>query len=155
VQGRRILRLFSNVNPSGRPRSWRLGEDFRGVADRFARGLSMPWRGTAPMLQVLRITKSRRTPYDALMLGIHDRMKQDAGFQRDSAQEAIDFPPGSTWIAFTDQVSHAGMAEKSASAIAWAKSRNCIKRFQKSDSNSLILPAATPYIWTLPPLYRM
>ncbi len=110
VQGRRILRLFSNVNPAGRPRSWRVGEDFRRVADRYATGLPLPWPGTMVLLQALHITKSRRTPYDALMLGIHDRMKQDAEFQQHSDQEAVDFPSGSTWIAFTDQVSHAAMA---------------------------------------------
>lgn len=110
VQGRRILRLFSNVNPAGRPRAWRVGEDFRDVADRFAKGLSLPWPGQALLLQTLHITKSRRTPYDALMLEIHDRMKQDRDFQQHSEQEAVDFPSGSTWIAFTDQVSHAALA---------------------------------------------
>jgi hypothetical protein len=110
VQGRRILRLFSNVNPAGRPRSWRVGEDFRRVADRYAGGLPLPWPGQTLLLQALHITKSRRTPYDALMLGIHDRMKQDTDFQRHSEQEPVDFPSGSTWMAFTDQVSHAAMA---------------------------------------------
>src|SRR3954465_10921335 len=35
VQGRRILRVFTNVNPAGRPRSWRIGEPFEAVASRF------------------------------------------------------------------------------------------------------------------------
>jgi hypothetical protein len=59
---------------------------------------------------MLRVTKTRRTPYDALMLQLHDRMKEDAAFQRTCEQEAFDFPAGSTWIAFTDEVSHAAMA---------------------------------------------
>jgi len=37
-------------------------------------------------------------------------MKEDETFQRTSAQTAIDFPAGSTWLAFTDQVSHAAMS---------------------------------------------
>ena len=32
VQGRRILRVFTNVNPEGRNRSWRIGEPFEAVA---------------------------------------------------------------------------------------------------------------------------
>ena len=62
------------------------------------------------MLQVFRITRSRRTAYDALMLQLHDRMKEDGDFQQRSEQEIVDFPAGSTWLAFTDQVSHAATA---------------------------------------------
>jgi hypothetical protein len=110
VQGRRILRLFSNVNPTAAPRSWRVGDDFERVASRFAGALSVPWPGSAALLRALGVTRSTRTPYDALMLQLHDRMKADAAFQKSSTQEAFDFPAGSTWIAFTDQVSHAATA---------------------------------------------
>ena len=37
-------------------------------------------------------------------------MKQDAVFQATSPQTVFDFPAGSTWAAFTDQVSHAAIA---------------------------------------------
>jgi 3-deoxy-D-manno-oct-2-ulosonic acid (Kdo) hydroxylase len=110
VQGRRILRVFSNVNPAGRPRSWRLGSEFEAVAARFAAALSVPWPACARVLYVLGVTKSRRTPYDALMLQLHDRMKRDMDFQERSEQEAIDFASGCTWLTFTDQVSHAATA---------------------------------------------
>jgi len=110
VQGRRILRVFSNVNPSGRPRTWRIGPEFGRVAERFAASLSVPFPGTGLLLHLLRITKTRRTPYDALMLQLHDRMKEDKAFQDGAEQERMDFPAGSTWVAFTDQVSHAAMA---------------------------------------------
>ena len=50
------------------------------------------------------------TPYDARMLQLHDRMKEDDAFQKTSEQDAVDFPAGSTWIAFTDEVGHAAMA---------------------------------------------
>jgi hypothetical protein len=110
VQGRRILRLFTNVNPEGRPRSWRVGDAFEHVARRFAPALGRPLPGSGALLQLLHITKSRRTAYDALMLQLHDRMKSDAEFQSSSPQVAFDFAPGSTWIAFTDEVPHAAMA---------------------------------------------
>jgi hypothetical protein len=110
VQGRRILRVFSNVNPAGRPRSWRIGAEFETAAARFAATLSVPWAVRASVLHALGVTKSRRTAYDALMLQLHDGMKRDEDFQKRSDQETIDFAPGCTWLAFTDQVSHAATA---------------------------------------------
>src|SRR5439155_25746864 len=62
------------------------------------------------LLKLSHLTRSRRTPNDAVMLQLHDRMKADESLQRTCEQEAVDFPSGSTWIAFTDQVSHAAMA---------------------------------------------
>jgi hypothetical protein len=41
------------------------------------------------------------------MLQMHDRMKGDEAFQKDSPQSRVELPAGSTWLAFTDQVSHA------------------------------------------------
>jgi len=108
--GRRILRVFTNVNPQGRARAWRIGDDFEAVARRFAPALRPPFPGSGRLLALLRVTRSHRTPYDALMLQLHDRMKEDDAFQRESPQRAIDFSAGSTWLAFTDQVSHAAMS---------------------------------------------
>ena len=110
VQGRRILRVFSNVNPSGRPRLWRIGGEFEVLASRFVDSLSVPWLGSAALLRVLGVTKSRRSDYDALMLQLHDRMKADADYQAAQPQTAVEFPAGTTWVAFTDQVSHASTA---------------------------------------------
>jgi hypothetical protein len=110
VQGRRILRVFTNVNPEGRHRSWRLGEPFEDVAQRFAGSLRMPLPFTGALLRMVRVTKSRRSPYDSLMLQLHDRMKADLAYQAGSPQTLVDFPAGSTWVAFTDRVSHAAMA---------------------------------------------
>jgi hypothetical protein len=110
VHGRRILRVFSNVNPHGKDRIWRIGDHFESVARRFAGRLRMPWPGSGTMLRLLRLTKARRSAYDALMLQLHDRMKADSEFQADAPQTRFEFPPGSTWMAFTDQVSHAAMA---------------------------------------------
>jgi hypothetical protein len=110
VQDRRILRVFANVNPEGRPRSWRVGEDFDGLAARFAPRLRAPMPGTAALLHALHVTKTRRSPYDALMLQLHDRMKEDTAYQSAAPQQPFDFPPGSAWMAFTDQVSHAAMS---------------------------------------------
>jgi len=108
--GRRILRVFANVNPEGRPRAWRVGDEFDAVAQRFAERLRVTLPGSGHLLALVRVTKSPRTAYDALMLQLHDRMKEDEAFQRESPQHPVDFPAGSTWMAFTDQVSHAAMS---------------------------------------------
>jgi 3-deoxy-D-manno-oct-2-ulosonic acid (Kdo) hydroxylase len=110
VHGRRILRVFSNVNPQGKARVWRIGDHFENVARQFAGRLRIPWPGSGALLRLLRLTKARRSAYDALMLQLHDRMKADTEFQAAAPQTRFEFPPGSTWMAFTDQVSHAAMA---------------------------------------------
>jgi hypothetical protein len=110
TRGARILRVFTNINPDGRTRTWRLGEPFEDVARRNLHALRGPVPGIAALLQVLRITKGRRSAYDHLMLRLHDRMKADLRYQAEVAYAVHEFPPGSTWIAYTDQVSHAAMA---------------------------------------------
>jgi hypothetical protein len=111
VQGRRILRLFCNVNPQGRPRTWRLGEPFTAVAARYWPHLSAPrWRMHRHILSLLRVTKGLRSEYDHYMLALHDSMKADELYQQDAPQEKLDFPSGCSWACFTDQVSHAAMA---------------------------------------------
>jgi len=110
MQGRRILRVFSNINPDGRPRSWRLGEPFEDAARHFASTLRPPFPGSSAALQLLRITRGRRAAYDHYMLQLHDRMKADLDYQRSSRQSHFDFPAGSTWIVFTDQAPHAATA---------------------------------------------
>ena len=109
-QGKRILRLFSNINLHGQDRVWRLGEPFEKVAARFLPSIKHPLPGSAYLLKALRITKSYRTEYDHIMLQIHDRMKADENYQQTAAQSEIRFPPNSTWIVQTDQVSHAAMS---------------------------------------------
>lgn len=108
--GERILRVFTNVNPTGVARVWRIGEPFTALAERYLPSLPKPWPGSAGLLRGLRITKSRRSAYDHYMLRLHDRMKADAGYQQQAPQERMAFPPGSTWICFSDQTSHAAMS---------------------------------------------
>lgn len=109
VQGRRILRVFSNVNAQA-ARVWRLGEAFARVAARFFPQIRAPLPGSSWLLYRLRIVKGRRAPYDHFMLGIHDRMKADARYQSEVSQTELAFPPGATWACFTDAVSHAAMS---------------------------------------------
>ncbi|HEX4985573.1 MAG TPA: Kdo hydroxylase family protein [Burkholderiales bacterium] len=110
TQGTRILRIFTNINPDGRHREWRLGEPFGDAARRHLQGVPRPAWGSSQILRWLRITKAKRSAYDHFMLQLHDRMKADTAYQAQVAQIHHDFAPGSTWIVFTDQVSHAAMS---------------------------------------------
>ena len=108
LQGRRILRVFTNVGQA--VRLWKMGEPFQGVAERFLRGVRPPLPGSSWLLHRLRIVKGRRTRYDHFMLGIHDAMKADQEYQSQVPQTEIAFPPGATWACFTDSVSHAALS---------------------------------------------
>lgn len=108
--GQRIMRVFTNINPDGKPRVWRVGEPFEAVARRFLPGIAAPLPGSAALLKLLRITKARRTEADHYMLKLHDTMKGDAAYQRDCPRQTVDFAPGTTWMVFTDQVSHAAIS---------------------------------------------
>jgi hypothetical protein len=109
MHGTRLLRVFCNVNPSGQPRRWRVGEPFEAHANRYLPSISRPLPGSAWLLEKTGITKRRRTEYDHLMLQLHDRAKADAQFQQTSPQARVDFEPGTTWVVFSDQVLHGAL----------------------------------------------
>ncbi|HEY1612272.1 MAG TPA: Kdo hydroxylase family protein [Rhizomicrobium sp.] len=110
MAGRRIMRVFSNINPHGKPRLWHVGEPFEAMAQRFLPQSREGSRLHAAILGLLGITKGTRTAYDSLMLGLHDGAKLDETYQRTSPQIAFPFPAGATWICYTDQVMHAALA---------------------------------------------
>jgi hypothetical protein len=108
VQGRRILRVFTNVNPHGESRHWEVGEPFddfvAGFKDRLKPRAGGAWR------EAVGLTKGRRTAYDSAMLQLHDGAKDDDEWQASAPRAGISFPPGSTWVVFTDGVLHAALA---------------------------------------------
>jgi hypothetical protein len=109
-RGERILRVFTNVNPHGEPRVWRVGEPFGSAAARFLPMARRYSSAEARLLRALRVTKSLRTEYDHLMLQLHDRMKADVRYQREAPQETFAFAPGASWVCFSDQTLHAVMS---------------------------------------------
>ena len=109
VQGRRILRLFSNVDPEGRPRVWNVGEPFEPFATRFMPRTGRQPPGAGAVLQALKLTKGRRTPYDHAMLRLHDLAKEDAVYQETAIKRRIAFASGATWMVFTDATLHAAL----------------------------------------------
>lgn len=108
--GMRILRVFSNINPSDEPRVWHVGESYKQVAETFLPSIPKPFPGKHFFLRLFKLTKSRRSMYDHYMLHIHDYMKKDSHYQTRAIQARLELPAHSTWIVATDQVSHAALA---------------------------------------------
>ena len=110
VQGRRILRVFANVDPAGEPRVWNVGEEsFEATANRFRRHLTA--RGHAAGLKaVFGLTKGRQSAYDQMMLQLHDAAKLDDAYQLDAPRREVRFAAGSMWVVYTDGVTHAAIS---------------------------------------------
>jgi hypothetical protein len=111
--GRRILRFFANVAPTapngGGARQWEVGEPFPDFAGKFAPGIKPHFPGKSWLYGALGVTRGKRSAYDEMMLSLHDAAKLDAEYQKTAPHAALEFPPGSCWLVYTDQVLHAAL----------------------------------------------
>jgi hypothetical protein len=114
TNGDRILRFFTNINPL-QNRIWLTSRTFPSIAPHFAQslgltnsrsgsGVSRSWKKLAAMLG---LASGKRSPYDEFMHSCHNAMKEDAEFQQSCVKQRVEFPPSSSWMVFTDCVSHA------------------------------------------------
>jgi hypothetical protein len=110
VHGQRILRIFCNINPYGEPRVWNLGEPYSEVLRQFAPTIPSYKSWIAKLLHVIKATKTIRSAYDHYQLHLHDSMKLSDAYQKMVKKSQVDFAALSTWIVFTDQVSHAALS---------------------------------------------
>ena len=106
--GRRILRFFANIAPD-ESRLWHVGEPFEDFARVFLPRISPHAPGKSWLLDKLGVTRGRRSLYDETMLSLHDAAKRDARYQKTAPHQALQFPPGSCWMVYTDQVLHAAL----------------------------------------------
>lgn len=117
--GARILRFFNNIHPT-RTRDWVVSDPFAAIVKQFApaeiaprvdnalgraakslgRGIGL---GTA-------IPSIKRSPYDDFMMRFHNFLKENPGFQSSCPKHSFNFPPGSSWMVYTDTVPHAVLA---------------------------------------------
>jgi hypothetical protein len=107
-KGRRILRLFTNIAPHG-SRRWEVGEPFENFAKNFLPRTGPHFPGKSGLFAALGVTKGKRSLYDEWMLSLHDAAKRDRQYQKHSPHAVLEFPPGSTWLVYTDQVLHAAL----------------------------------------------
>jgi len=128
TRGDRIFRFFNNINPKpDGTRHWVTGGTFRELASRYTAHAPAPEGKIALPTPVSSLGKIKqaigaltpihaiapslaRSPYDAFMMDFHNFLKENADYQRDCEKQHIRFPPGSSWMVYTDTVSHAVLA---------------------------------------------
>ncbi len=119
TRGGRILRVFTNVNPS-KGRVWFVTDRFPALARKFASddGLkSIAVDGASNFagrlthaLHAIGLPVTDRSPYDKFMLRFHDFLKENTAFQTGCEKERLEFPPMATWLVYTDGVPHAALS---------------------------------------------
>jgi 3-deoxy-D-manno-octulosonic acid hydroxylase-like protein len=123
THGARILRVFTNINPA-QPRVWVTGEPFHELAARFAHDAGLPryaaqaksalfqWRTQAARaFKKLGLPLAGGSAYDHFMLHFHDWLKFNQEYQASSENKMRwEFPPGCTWLVYTDGVPHAALS---------------------------------------------
>jgi 3-deoxy-D-manno-octulosonic acid hydroxylase-like protein len=113
THGGRILRFFVNINPN-MGRVWNIGEPFDSFMPRLAKAqnIAPPYRGAltrglAHLAKGMGLPVANRSRYDEYMLYLHDWLKENTDFQKNSPKQELVFPPGCTWMVYTDGVPHA------------------------------------------------
>jgi hypothetical protein len=116
MHGRRILRCFTNINPSA-ARVWNTTDGFATLAGQFATAAGLAdfaAKGSPRANPLVKAVKSLfglksvdHSAYDRFMLRFHDFLKENTAFQQSCRKIRLEFPPGSTWICYTDMVPHA------------------------------------------------
>lgn len=122
TQGDRILRFFTNINPH-QPRKWQTTDPFPRVIEHLQRTHSIPGHLTVPpgllaraaralkmQLRKLGFSIRVRSAYDDFMLRFHHCLKENQHILNELPIYSWEFPPGSSWLVFTDIVPHAALS---------------------------------------------
>jgi hypothetical protein len=139
TNGDRILRLFTNINPA-QNRVWITSQTFDVLGPQFAKMIGLPRRqSSSPLAKAVRgianaahLPGANRSPYDEFMHRCHNAMKEDGTFQESCPKQRWEFPPFSTWIVFTDYVSHAVLQGQYALEQTFIVSRDAMVRPETS-----------------------
>ncbi|MGH9406381.1 MAG: Kdo hydroxylase family protein [Terriglobia bacterium] len=152
ANGDRILRVFTNLNPE-QSRVWLTGDPFDVMVQNFGgneigrivKRARTPWRRFYRAALRL-VGRAGRPLYDELMLGLHHAMKRDPEFQRNSHKSRWEFPPGSTWLVYTDMVPHAVLTGRFALEQTFIVSRTAMVEPEKAPCNLLRELTGAPVI---------
>ena len=155
THGDRILRFFTNINPT-QPRVWLTGPTFEVLASQLAVGSGLlPQLKSRPSALIARqsfdavrraleeatralgIRMATASPYDRFMHHFHNYLKQRSDFQRDCAKNRWEFPAGSSWMVFTDGVSHAVLSGQFALEQTYIVPRSSLVLPQKAPASIL------------------
>jgi hypothetical protein len=113
TRGDRILRVFENINPD-RVRVWNSTDTFESLAQQFYSERKAPGdmdaapRNWLPdfLMKPLGLKAASGSAYDNWMLNFHNFLKENSHFQETCRKNTLQFAPGSTWLVYTDMVSH-------------------------------------------------
>ena len=122
TEGDRILRFFTNINPD-QQRSWLTADAFPQLIQYLQEKGSIPSHllaapGTPTravrylkrQLRKLGLSVRVGSSYDDFMLRLHHYLKENQSRLRDFPTYSWNFPPGSSWLVFTDIVPHAALS---------------------------------------------
>lgn len=148
THGDRILRFFNNINPQ-KTRNWITTETFDVLVEKMRNGRldgqsavplpsSMQMPGMKRALAGLGLgalaPTLKRSPYDEFMMRFHNYLKENASFQQNCPKQHWEFPPGSSWMVYTDMVSHAVLSGQFALEQTLIVSRE-----------AMVVPGKSPY----------
>jgi len=138
TNGARILRFFTNLNPA-QNRVWITSQTFESFGPRFASAtdllslLNNPlFRGFRTIARALHVPGAGRPLYDELMHRCHNAMKEDSSYQEKTPKQRWEFPPNSSWMVFTDCVSHAVLSGQYALEQTFLVPRSALTEPQRS-----------------------
>lgn len=152
THGDRILRFFNNINPQ-RSREWITGGTFESLVRQFAGQRQLAERNQIPIpsdidhrgvagvlaaagksLGLATVMPAlARSPYDEFMHRFHNWLKENSDYQQHAPKERHSFPPGSSWMCYTDMVSHAVLSGQYALEQTFIVSKE-----------AMVTPAKTP-----------
>ena len=148
THGDRILRFFNNINPQ-KTRNWITTETFDVLIEKMRAGklngvTSVPLPSSMDISGVKRALSRlgfgsiapslKRSPYDEFMMRFHNYLKENSSFQQNCAKQHWEFPPGSSWMVYTDMVSHAVLSGQFALEQTLIVSRQ-----------AMVVPEKSPY----------
>ncbi len=145
IYGDRILRTFINLNPE-QMRVWNTSDNFEVLSQKFKghvrRPKSMSTLQKTPtafhcLIKTLGLKSSSGSPYDSWMLDFHNFLKENSEFQQSCRKDRWEFPPNSSWIVFTDMVSHAVLSGQYAMEQTFIVSKDDLVCPEKAPINIL------------------
>lgn len=132
TNGGLILRMFTNVHPT-KQRVWVVSDPFERIAPEHAdaAGLKSAVNGAVVRhlkrcLRAIGLPVIVRSPYDGFMLRFHDYLKHNTEYQRTCPKYEFVFPPGATWLVFTDIVPHSVLSGQLALEQTFLISQNSL-----------------------------